>query len=69
MNKKEKEARILCAFANWVSNCKDCPHREWPEGKWHKKPVFNWKKCQTWRYYLPKYKVPWIHVIRSILRL
>jgi len=52
MNKAEKEAREYCAICNWVKECKDCPHREWPEGKWLEKPLFDWEECREWVHYL-----------------
>ena len=48
MNDEEKEARELCAFCNFVIDCKDCPRREWPSGKWHKKPRWDHIKCKDW---------------------
>jgi len=52
MNKEEERAREICAWCNWAEECKDCPHREWPEGKWKDKPMWDYKKCEDWRYYL-----------------
>jgi len=48
MNKAEKVARDLCAFCNFNAKCEDCPHREWPSGKWHKEPRWDYRECKQW---------------------
>lgn len=68
MDKDEKEARILCAFANWVKECEDCPHREWLDGKWLEKPKFDWRECQEWRYYLPRFKISFLHILKTRIK-
>lgn len=56
MNEQEQEARQMCAWCNWVKECKDCPHRKFPQGKWLKEPLWDWKECQEWRYYAKEFK-------------
>jgi len=69
LNKEEKEARKVCAFCNWVKECKDCPHREWPSVKWHKNPRWNYLECNDWKYYLRKPHEKFIRKLRKLLRL
>ena len=68
MNKGEERARSICAWCNWAKERKDCPHREWPSGKWYKKPMWDWKKCNDWKYYLRKPHEKLIRRIRRLLR-
>jgi len=69
MDKEELRARSICADTNWVKECEDCPHREWPSGKWHKKPRWNYLECEEWKYYLRKPYEKFIRKIRRIIRL
>jgi len=69
MTKEEKVAREVCAWCNFVAKCEDCPHREWPSGKWHKKPRWNHKKCNEWRYYLKSRRRKLIEKIRKAFKL
>lgn len=64
MNEKEKRARDVCAYCNFVPDCEACTHREWPSGRWYKVPRFNWKKCKHWRAYLIS---PIVSLFRKIL--
>jgi len=69
LDKEELRARKICAWCNFVAECKDCPHREWPSGKWHKKPRWDWKKCQEWRHYLKTRRRKFIEKVRKFLKL
>jgi len=69
MNKEEKEARKVCAWCNFNNECEDCPHREWPNGEWHKRPRWNYLECEEWKYYLRKPYEKFIRKIRKIFRI
>lgn len=52
---EEAEARAFCADCNWKPSCVECPHLEFPQGKWHKKPLWSSKDCAEWKLYLPNF--------------
>ena len=52
MKRNEEEARKLCAYCNWASDCESCSHLGTPRNRWLKEPRFDYKKCEHWRFYI-----------------